>query len=377
MLTKVRIKKHERGLLFRYGDFLRLLEPGTYRLWTRLYSRQRAEIQVYDTLATKFEHPLLDVIAAREDVREALEIVDLKDDERGLVWKDDRLAYIVGPGRHAFWKTANRIAVEVFNVRDTRLVHPRLKAILNFPGALQHLDAVWVEPHERTALFLDGELVEVLQPGAYAFWKRAGRPTWKSVDLRERLADVAGQEIMTSDKVTLRVNLLVTYQVSDVLKAVTVVGDYEQTLYREAQLVLRAAIGGRNLDSLLSDKDAVGEEVRRSLTARAAEFGLTVRSAGLRDVILPGEMKAILNQVIAAEKQAQANLIKRREETAAARSQANTARLLAENPALARIKELEALQDILAGVKATFVLGPGDLAGQVRSLIRAGEPDDG
>jgi regulator of protease activity HflC (stomatin/prohibitin superfamily) len=81
-------------------------------------------------------------------------------------------------------------------------------------------------------------------------------------------------------------------------------------------------------------------------------------------------MKTILNQVIEAEKAAQANLIKRREETAAARSQANTAKLLAENPVLARMKELELLQEILSGAKATFVLGDGDLASQFRKLIR-------
>lgn len=149
--------------------------------------------------------------------------------------------------------------------------------------------------------------------------------------------------------------------------------DYAQALYREAQLALRAAIGGRGLDSLLADKDAVGREVRASLARRAEEFGVAVVSVGLRDIILPGEMKLILNQVIEAEKQAQANLIRRREETAAARSQANTARLLAENPLLARIKELELLGEILAGTKATFVFGSGDLANQVRSLIRREE----
>ena len=91
---------------------------------------------------------------------------------------------------------------------------------------------------------------------------------------------------------------------------------------------------------------------------------------GLRDIILPGDMKTILNEVIMAQKQAEANLIRRREETAAARSQANTAKLLAENPALARMKELEALQEILKGTTATFVLGSGDLAEQVSGLIR-------
>jgi regulator of protease activity HflC (stomatin/prohibitin superfamily) len=183
------------------------------------------------------------------------------------------------------------------------------------------------------------------------------------------VADVAGQEIMTADKVTLRVNLLVTYVVADVVKAVTSVGDYAQSLYREAQLALRAAVGTRTLDSLLSDKESVGGEVREALSKRTSEIGVQVRGVGLRDIVLPGDMKLILNQVIAATKEAEANLIKRREETAAARSQANTAKLLAESPALARLKELELLKDVLAGAKTTFVFGPGDIADQVRGLM--------
>ena len=80
-------------------------------------------------------------------------------------------------------------------------------------------------------------------------------------------------------------------------------------------------------------------------------------------------MKTLLNQVIAATKEAEANLIRRREETAAARSQANTAKLLAENPPLPRLKELEMLKEVLAGTNATFVLGQGDLSDQLRGLI--------
>jgi len=172
---------------------------------------------------------------------------------------------------------------------------------------------------------------------------------------------------------TLRVNLLVTYVVSDALRAVTAVADYTQALYREAQLVLRAAVGTKTLDALLADKESVGAEVREALTARAAVIGVTVRSVGLRDIVLPGDMKQLLNQVIAASKEAEANLIKRREETAAARSQANTAKLLAESPQLARLKELELLKDVLAGSKTTFVFGGGDIADQVRGLVAKDE----
>ena len=174
---------------------------------------------------------------------------------------------------------------------------------------------------------------------------------------------------MTRDKVTLRVNLVVTWQVVDAVKSVETARDVDRALYREAQLALRGAIGTRTLDQLLSDKEAVAGEVEGALMAHAPDYGLVVRSVGLRDVILPGEMKTILNEVILAQKQSEANLIRRREETAAARSQANTARLLAENPVLQRMKELESLQAILQGTKATFVLGSGDLGGQLKSLL--------
>jgi regulator of protease activity HflC (stomatin/prohibitin superfamily) len=230
-----------------------------------------------------------------------------------------------------------------------------------------------VDAHQEVLLYRDGVLIDRMGGGLHVFWKGAGKLAWKTVDTRECALDVAGQEIMTADKVTLRVNLLVTYRVADSVRAVTATADYAQALYREAQLVLRAAVGAKTLDALLSDKETVGAEVREALSARADAIGVRVSAVGLRDVILPGDMKSLLNQVIAATKEAEANLIKRREETAAARSQANTAKLLADNPVLARLKELEMLQSILAGSKATFVFGQGDLSEQVRSLVAGGK----
>jgi regulator of protease activity HflC (stomatin/prohibitin superfamily) len=116
-------------------------------------------------------------------------------------------------------------------------------------------------PTKRSCSTATAGLVKRLTQGRYVYWKGAGRVNWKAVDLREQLADVAGQEIMTRDKVTLRVNLLVAYRVIDVEQAVTVVADHAQALYRAAQLVLRAAVGTRSLDALLTDKESVGREV--------------------------------------------------------------------------------------------------------------------
>ncbi len=367
MFNKVYIKQTDRGLQFRRGDFVRPLDPGTYVLPFWKLATER--IDIVDTLKTRFEHPLLDVLVRDDKLRAQLVIVDNSDTQRALVWKDGRLFHVLGPGRFAYWNSPAKIEVEVFDISDFRFTHPKLAAILQHPGATAVLDSIPVDQDQETLLYRDGVLIDRLREGLHVYWKGTGKLRYRAVDLREQIADVAGQEIMTSDKVTLRVNLIVTYLVSDVLKAVTSTADYAQALYREAQLILRAAVGTRTLDALLADKESVGGEVRAALVPRVEAMGVTVKSVGLRDIVLPGDMKTLLNQVIAAQKEAEANLIKRREETAAARSQANTAKLLAESPQLQRLKELELLKDVLAGTTTTFVLGQGDLTEQLRGLI--------
>src|SRR5688500_8079352 len=368
MVTKVHVRKQERALWFREGDFKRVLAPGSHRLWSRLWN-WGDRVEKADTLQTRFEHPMLEVLLTESRLRDQLVVLDLNDSQRALVWRDDRLFQIVGPGKHAYWIVPAKLDIETYSVNEFAFKHPRLAAILQHPDALKWLDGVQVEDSEEVLLYRDGVLIDTLRKGLHVFWKGTGKVRWKTVDLREQVADVAGQEIMTNDKVTLRVNLLVTWQIVDALRSVTVVADAAQSLYRDAQLVLRAAVGTRPLDALLADKESVGNEVREALSKRTAEYGGAVRGVGLRDIILPGDMKTLLNQVIAATKEAEANLIRRREETAAARSQANTAKLLAENPHLARLKELEMLKEVLAGTSATFVFGEGDLSTQVRSLV--------
>src|SRR5262249_10180914 len=135
MFGKVRIRKYQRGLWLRHGDFHRLLGPGTYRFWSKLWSLTRDQVEVVSTLATKFQHPLLDLMIADERIRDELLIVDLNDAERALVWKDDRLFAVLGAGRHAFWRSPYALNVETFSIGAPRFEHPRLAAILQHPEA--------------------------------------------------------------------------------------------------------------------------------------------------------------------------------------------------------------------------------------------------
>jgi hypothetical protein len=109
----LRIRKHERGLLFRFGDFARVLRPGEYRLWSRLWSRSRAAVEVVSTLQTQFTHALLPVLLNDQSLRSELEVIDLTDTQRALLWRDGRLYGIFGPGRYAFWKTPFALTIEV------------------------------------------------------------------------------------------------------------------------------------------------------------------------------------------------------------------------------------------------------------------------
>jgi regulator of protease activity HflC (stomatin/prohibitin superfamily) len=128
-------------------------------------------------------------------------------------------------------------------------------------------------------------------------------------------------------------------------------------LYKELQFALRAAVGTRTLDEILEDKrlidDVVGSEIRR----RVAGCGLEVESVGVKDIILPGEMKAILTKVVETEKAAQANVIRRREETAATRSLLNTAKMMEDNPTALRLKELETLEKVTEKIDKISVFG--------------------
>ena len=373
MFTRVRIQANQIGLRFRHGDFAEVLRPGVHFVPGRLFGIDRVE--VFDRLESRFEHPLLELLAEDERLSRELHVVDLADDQRGLVWKDGRLVDIVDAGRHAFWKGPARVEVEVRSTREVRFEHEQLEAVMSHPKAPGFLRGVHVDPGERVFFFVEGRFVAEASEGLTVFWKQFANLTWRAVDLKEQILDVAGQEIMTADRVTLRLNAVVTYRVVEPLRTATVVGDAGQALYREVQLALRAAVGVRDLDALLADKSAIADEARAAVAERAAGLGLEILGLGLRDVILPGDMKTILNQVIEAQKEAEANLIRRREETAAARSQANTARLLEQHPALARMKELEALKEILNGAQATFVLGGSELVGQVRRLTESPDAD--
>lgn len=366
MFKTVKIRNYEIGLLFRDGEFKGLLGAGRHWFFDPL---GKVRVSVVSQREPWLVHEKLDVIVKSGALKDRAVVLDLKDYQRALVWIDGRFSHVLAPGLYAYWTGFREVSVEIVDARNIRFEHKDFQVISRSASADRVLDVLAVEQGYAGVLYIDGKYVETLPPGRHAFWKNVAKVTLVPVDLREAMHDVAGQEIMTADKVTLRLNAVVTYKVSDPLKVVSITDDARQALYREAQLALRAVIGARELDSFLTAKDGVAKELEDILRPRAAALGLELIAVGIRDVILPGEMKTLLNRVTEAKKAAEANLIVRREETAAMRSQANTAKLLEDNPTLMRLRELEILEKVAASSKLNVVLGEKGLAERVVNLL--------
>ncbi len=218
-------------------------------------------------------------------------------------------------------------------------------------------------------LFVNGTFVKELKAGTHYFWNNTITIEVKTVDARQQQVEISGQELLTKDKAGLRINFFVRYQVIDIMKALVDNKDFEKQLYVAMQLALRAFVGGLTLDELLAKKDAIAESILAEVTTKITELGLTISDAGIRDVILPGDMKEIMNQVLVAEKKAQANSIMRREETAATRSLLNTAKLMEENEMLWKLKEMEYVEKIADKIGEITISGSGNVIGQLKEIF--------
>jgi regulator of protease activity HflC (stomatin/prohibitin superfamily) len=196
------------------------------------------------------------------------------------------------------------------------------------------------------------------------------------MDLRPQPLEVTAQEILTKDRVGIRVTLTAFTKIVDPEKAALAAGDVNATLYRLVQFAIREAVASRTLDDILAARDTIDQEVRAYVTSRAEALGVEVGEIGVKDVILPGDVRELLNKVVEAERVAKANLIRRQEETAATRSLLNTSKLMENNPLLLRLKELEALEKLVEKVGRIDLhagSGSGGLDALLSNLYRLGE----
>ncbi|MRD48933.1 slipin family protein [Caenimonas koreensis DSM 17982] len=361
---RVTIRKNERGMLLRNGDFERILGPGTHVLASLV---DKLTVEKFALEQPAFTHTIADYLLASEPavVAEHFVRVELSETQAGLRCENGVLVEILPPAtRRLYWRGVVDVRVDVVDIAGDpqlpdelahRLTQTQLRqrAVTGLAGVLQ----VQVPDRGACLLYVDGKVTRLLEAGSYAFWKFGHNIAVELVDLRLQVVEVTGQEILTKDKVSLRLNLAATWRYTDVLKAHAQLAKPAEQMYRELQFGLRAAVGTRTLDELLENKTVIDEVVFKHVHAKLSAFGLELDGVGVKDIVLPGEMKTILAQVVEAGKAAEANVIRRREETAATRSLLNTAKVMEDNPVALRLKELETLERIAERIDKISVFG--------------------
>jgi hypothetical protein len=302
----------------------------------------RAELPIDRYAVIKAERPDL--------AAELFEAVETGANEVAVVSLDGRPVYLIGPWQaRAFWKVVTNVTVERIDVGTDPKVAPRHLTLLD-RARVQYVTETVVENHEAGLLYIEGRLTERLAPGRHAFWTVNRKVEVKRVDLRPHAVEITAQEMLTKDRIALRVTLTAFRRIVDPERAAASADDVDTWLYRLIQFAIREAVAGRTLDEVLSARGALDQELRDFVRARLGETGIEVQDLGVKDVILPGEIRELVNKVVEAERTAKANLIRRQEETAATRSLLNTARLMEDNPLLLRLKELESLEKLVEKV---------------------------
>jgi len=366
LFRKFHVKKDERALLFYKGDFVDILRPGEHLRFDPL---RRLTVEKFGLGAPRFEHRLAEFLLKAEPalVEREFHVIELGPAEVGLRYENGVLAEVLAPNtRRLYFKGYLEQAFERVDIATDFTVEAKLVPQLitltatgfkaKVPGA-NEVYGVQVPQFNVGVLYVDGKLAYLLDAGVRAFYAFGRNLRVEFVDQRLQVVEVAGQEILTKDKVPLRVNLNAGYRVTDVLVAFGKQAKPVDYLYKELQFGLRAAVGTRTLDELLENKGLIDQVVAEHIQRRVQGFGLEVDSVGVKDIILPGEMKVILAKVVEAEKVAAANVIRRREETSATRSLLNTARVMEDNPTALRLKELETLEKVTEKIDKISVFG--------------------
>lgn len=363
MIRKITINAYQVGLVFKNRKLEKVFQEGVYWIFGN------REVMVYE-MKQSFVAPIeLNLLLQNETLASLLEIVEVADAEIALYFVNGIFSEVLVTGRYAFWKGYKENTFTKVDLSKVYITEQIPVTLLESQKLKAYTRRFQVMNFEKGLLFVNGAFVKELEAGTYYFWNNAISVEVKTADIRMQQMEISGQELLTKDKAALRINFFVRYQVVAITKALVENKEFDKQLYVLMQLALRAFVGSFTLDELLSRKDTLAQDILEQTITKSEALGLTITDAGIRDIILPGDMKEIMNQVLVAEKKAQANSIMRREETAAMRSLLNTAKLMEDNDMLWKLKEMEYVEKIADKIGEITVSGSGNIIGQLKDIF--------
>lgn len=353
---------------------MKCLKPGTYR-FSSFGNSTVILANVNDALSVADKN--INIFLKDQELLKELSVIDVQDHEIALHYEDWKLAEVLKPGKYAFWNVLKKHDFIVVDTRNPEAIPDIDISSYTNPKLEKYLECHDIESYEKGLLYYDNVFQKILEPGRYYFWKGPVHVDLVKVDMRQQQIDVTEQEVMTEDKVNVKLNFVCQYRVVDPLKVVEV-RSLEEQLNILVQMIVRDFVGILKLDDFLMKKQEIGLYVLKQLNEKGEDIGVEFVYAGLKDVILPSYIKEVLNTVVIAEKRALANNIARREEVASTKTLLNTAKLMEENQTLYRLKELEYLEKICDKIGNISLTGSGSLLEQLNTLLakRISDPVD-
>ncbi len=354
---KIKIGIGHIGLVYKNEKLIEVLTNGVYK---RLDFLEKIKVKEFD-----LSHVIVHEVTIKylyQDNQELLSKfiskVQTTKNEFALIMSENKVIGILKPNSEGYvWKNQNGVEVKRYTVGERCLIDPETANYLyelykdyKNENLLSIVTFANTNDGQVKLIYQNGVLLAKLEPGVYAFWNYGNTIKTVPITTKFNRVEMTGQEIITKDKVTLRINASMEYKIVDPVGLYENWEDYEAKLYKEMQFAAREAVGALTLEEILEFKDKALNLMTEYLKLKLPVELIQMGAVGIKDIILPGDMKELLNRVVEAQKEAEANNIKRREETAATRSLHNTARMLENNPVLMRLKELESLEKVVSKV---------------------------
>ncbi len=361
-MKKLAINNQEIGLTIKNNEVKNIYTKGNY--WI-LFNKNIEKFDINEIIDSKFHS----IILENETLKEMVDFIEILHNEVLIVYKNNQFHDSFYNKNIMIWKNSTQLKTMKFDLNSTDEIKNLSKReidILRKSGAIRIIS---VSPYFEGILFKDNKFDQVVKAGDLYFYNNETKISVVTYDMRPQTIEISGQEILTKDKAQLRINFMVNYQIIDLIKAYQANKDFEKMIYQAIQLGLREFIGNMNFDELMSDKNSVSDYIMQKYQNQFAEIGLKLKETGMKDIILPGEIREIMNRVLIAEKTAQANSIMRREETASTRSLLNTAKLMEENETLWKLKEMEYIEKIADKVGEISISGRSNVLNELKTMF--------
>jgi hypothetical protein len=361
-MKKVTINNQEIGLTIKANEVKNIYTKGSY--WV-FFGQPIEKFQMNEIIDPKY-HSLF---ISDEIIQPFIEVIEVGYNQVLMLYKNNQYYKCFYNTNVMLWKDTSQLKAKLYDLSDSNDIKTLSLQEIEQLKKVGAIKVISVQPFYEALLFKDNQLETVLTAGEYNLFSNTTKNVVVSYDKRPQTIEILGQEILTKDKAQIRINFMVNYRIIDLLKAYQSNKDFEKMIYQTIQLGLREFIGNLTLDELMTDKNSVTDYILNKHLNQFEIIGLQLVDAGMKDIILPGEIREIMNRVLVAEKTAQANSIMRREETASTRSLLNTAKLMEENATLWKLKEMEYIEKIADKVGEISISGGTNVLNELKTMF--------